>query len=36
METARRAGLHIDGINFPGHFLVRCPTSASVVERPAE
>ena len=25
METARRAGLHIDGINFPGHFLVRCP-----------
>src|SRR6266545_2774837 len=25
MEIARRAGLHIDGINFPGHFLVRCP-----------
>jgi regulator of sirC expression with transglutaminase-like and TPR domain len=25
METARRAGLQIDGINFPGHFLVRCP-----------
>ena len=25
MEVARRAGLHIDGINFPGHFLVRCP-----------
>ena len=25
METARRAGLQIEGINFPGHFLVRCP-----------
>jgi regulator of sirC expression with transglutaminase-like and TPR domain len=25
MEIARRAGLHIDGVNFPGHFLVRCP-----------
>jgi regulator of sirC expression with transglutaminase-like and TPR domain len=25
MEVARRAGLHVDGINFPGHFLVRCP-----------
>ena len=25
METARRAGLQIDGVNFPGHFLVRCP-----------
>jgi len=24
MEVARRAGLHADGINFPGHFLVRC------------
>ena len=24
MEVARRAGLHIDGVNFPGHFLVRC------------
>ena len=27
MEVARRAGLHIDGVNFPGHFLVRCPES---------
>jgi regulator of sirC expression with transglutaminase-like and TPR domain len=26
MEIARRAGLHVDGVNFPGHFLVRCPT----------
>ncbi len=25
MEVARRAGLHIVGINFPGHFLLRCP-----------
>src|SRR5947208_16190035 len=25
MEVARRASLHVDGINFPGHFLVRCP-----------
>ena len=25
MEVAHRAGLHIDGVNFPGHFLVRCP-----------
>jgi regulator of sirC expression with transglutaminase-like and TPR domain len=24
MEVARRAGLHIDGVNFPGHFLMRC------------
>jgi regulator of sirC expression with transglutaminase-like and TPR domain len=25
MEVGRRAGLHLDGVNFPGHFLVRCP-----------
>jgi regulator of sirC expression with transglutaminase-like and TPR domain len=25
MEVARRSGLLVDGINFPGHFLVRCP-----------
>ena len=25
MEVARRAGVHIEGVNFPGHFLVRCP-----------
>ncbi len=24
IEVAKRAGLHIEGINFPGHFLVRC------------
>jgi regulator of sirC expression with transglutaminase-like and TPR domain len=26
MEVARRAGVHVEGINFPGHFLVRCPS----------
>jgi regulator of sirC expression with transglutaminase-like and TPR domain len=25
MEVARRAGVSVEGINFPGHFLVRCP-----------
>jgi regulator of sirC expression with transglutaminase-like and TPR domain len=25
IEVARRAGVHAEGINFPGHFLVRCP-----------
>lgn len=25
LEVARRAGLPVDGINFPGHFLVQCP-----------
>jgi regulator of sirC expression with transglutaminase-like and TPR domain len=29
MEVARRAGLQIEGINFPGHFLVRCPEAGS-------
>lgn len=29
MEVARRAGLQVDGINFPGHFLVRCPEAGS-------
>ena len=24
MEVARRAGIELEGINFPGHFLVRC------------
>ncbi len=24
MEVARRAGIDIDGVNFPGHFLMRC------------
>lgn len=25
MEVGRRAGITVEGINFPGHFLVRCP-----------
>jgi len=25
MEVAARAGLTVDGVNFPGHFLMRCP-----------
>jgi regulator of sirC expression with transglutaminase-like and TPR domain len=25
MEVARRAGLAVEGVNFPGHFLLRCP-----------
>lgn len=25
MEVARRAGVHVEGVNFPGHFLVRSP-----------
>jgi regulator of sirC expression with transglutaminase-like and TPR domain len=24
MEVARRAGLDVEGVNFPGHFLLRC------------
>jgi regulator of sirC expression with transglutaminase-like and TPR domain len=29
MEVARRAGLQVDGVNFPGHFLVRCPEAGN-------
>lgn len=25
IEVARRAGVHVEGVNFPGHFLVRSP-----------
>jgi regulator of sirC expression with transglutaminase-like and TPR domain len=25
MEVARRAGVLVEGVNFPGHFLLRCP-----------
>jgi regulator of sirC expression with transglutaminase-like and TPR domain len=28
MEVAQRAGLRIEGVNFPGHFLVRCKGAA--------
>jgi regulator of sirC expression with transglutaminase-like and TPR domain len=30
MEVARRAGLKVAGINFPGHFLLRAPAMRSV------
>ena len=35
MEVARRAGVMVEGINMPGHFLVRCPArrDAEVRER---
>jgi regulator of sirC expression with transglutaminase-like and TPR domain len=29
MEVGRRAGLTVEGVNFPGHFLVRCPEVGS-------
>lgn len=32
MEVARRAGLPVDGVNFPGHFLLRCPARRGVAE----
>src|SRR3954469_19436689 len=28
LEVARRAGVRIEGVNFPGHFLVRLPATA--------
>ena len=27
MEVARRAGVRVIGVNFPGHFLLRCPST---------
>jgi regulator of sirC expression with transglutaminase-like and TPR domain len=32
MEVARRAGVRVIGVNFPGHFLVRCPGAQGVPE----
>jgi len=29
MEVARRAGIRVDGVNFPGHFLLRFPLGSS-------
>jgi regulator of sirC expression with transglutaminase-like and TPR domain len=29
LEVARRAGLYVEGINFPGRFLLRCPARAA-------
>jgi len=31
LEVARRAGLQMEGVNFPGHFLVRCPDVTSPI-----
>ena len=36
MEVARRAGLHVEGINFPGHFLVRCPARRGLSRTPED
>jgi regulator of sirC expression with transglutaminase-like and TPR domain len=30
MEVARRAGLEVEGVNFPGHFLLRCPARSEL------
>jgi regulator of sirC expression with transglutaminase-like and TPR domain len=29
IEVARRAGVDVEGVNFPGHFLLRCPAARS-------
>ena len=33
MEVARRAGLPVEGVNFPGHFLLRCPARRGAAGR---
>jgi regulator of sirC expression with transglutaminase-like and TPR domain len=33
MEVGRRAGLTVDGVNFPGHFLVRVPDGSGTLPR---
>ena len=35
IDVARRAGLAVEGVNFPGHFLVRCLPDAGDRGRPA-
>lgn len=30
MEVARRAGVAVEGVNFPGHFLVRCRATPDI------
>src|SRR5207253_2584317 len=32
LEIGRRAGLRLEGVNFPGHFLVRSPAGAGEME----
>lgn len=33
LEVARRAGLHVQGVNFPGHFLLRARDSITTATR---
>ena len=32
LEVARRAGLRVEGINLPGHFLLRCPARPELTD----
>jgi regulator of sirC expression with transglutaminase-like and TPR domain len=32
MEVGRRAGLTLQGVGFPGHFLVKCPAEDLVID----
>jgi regulator of sirC expression with transglutaminase-like and TPR domain len=32
LEIGRRAGLRLEGVNFPGHFLVRAPAGAGAID----
>lgn len=34
IEVARRAGFRVDGVNFPGHFLLRLPQRTSASSEP--
>jgi regulator of sirC expression with transglutaminase-like and TPR domain len=36
MEVGRRAGLRLEGVNFPGHFLVRCRPDRATPDGPRE
>jgi regulator of sirC expression with transglutaminase-like and TPR domain len=36
LEVARRAGLRADGVNFPGHFLLRVPVTLGPTSRAGE
>jgi regulator of sirC expression with transglutaminase-like and TPR domain len=36
MEVARRAGLTVEGINFPGHFLLRCRAPRRTLDDPGD
>ena len=36
LDVGRRAGLHVEGVNFPGHFLVRCRARGAHQDHPRE